>query len=190
MMMTRYSTRLLMICAAIGVAGGVVYAVNAYVGGTVVAALPMFYGAIIAVYFLPGAIAQALLQRPMVAILTSLVAALVSLPVQPNFARALGGALLVGGLQEAVFALTRYRYWRTWVFVLSSAVAGLVIGVALHIMLNLSITAPWVQITQLVASTCAPVLATLLGIAVARAVARTGVARGVSRDLSRTHDTE
>jgi hypothetical protein len=55
--MKNTSTRLLLSCAALGVAGGILFVVNAYIGGTVNAVAPMLYGLTLGVYFLPGAIA-------------------------------------------------------------------------------------------------------------------------------------
>jgi len=66
------STRVLLICAAIGVASGLLAAVAGYVSPFVFATLPVLYGLVLASHVVPGVIAQALLRLPWVALLTHL----------------------------------------------------------------------------------------------------------------------
>ena len=107
---SRLSTRVLLICAAIGVATGLLSAVAGYVSAPIWATLPIVYGLVLGSHVLPGIIAQELLRRPWVALITHLVAALVASAFSPQWiGRYLGTALLIGLLQEAIAALARYN---------------------------------------------------------------------------------
>ena len=103
---SRLSTSVLLTCAAIGVAAGVLQAGAGALSGPVSAALPILYGLVLGVHVLPGVIAQDLLRAPWVALITHLIAALVASAVVPLWiGRYIGTALLIGGLQEGVAAL-------------------------------------------------------------------------------------
>ncbi|MGO3886051.1 MAG: ECF transporter S component, partial [Mycetocola sp.] len=99
--MNSLNTRLLLTCAAIGVGAGIPFTVTGYLHGVIAATLPIVYGAMIGLYFLPGVIAQSLLRRGGVALLTSLMAGITAAAFNPmNMWRHLGTALLIGALQE------------------------------------------------------------------------------------------
>ena len=96
------------------------------------ASLPVLYGLVLGVHVLPGVIAQELLRAPWVALITHLIAALVASAVVPLWiGRYIGTALLIGGLQELVAAISRYRHWEPWRFFLSAVIVGAVIAVAI-----------------------------------------------------------
>ena len=81
-------------------------------------------------HVLPGIIAQEVLRRPFVALVTHLIAALVSSAFNPAWAlRFIGTALLFGAIQEGVAALTRYRAWGAWRFFVSAGVIGVIVAV-------------------------------------------------------------
>ncbi|MFF1879624.1 ECF transporter S component [Leifsonia sp. NPDC058230] len=183
--MKNTSTRLLLTCAAIGVAGGIVFSISAYVSGTLAAAAPMFYGAVIGVYFLPGVIAQALLRRGGVALITSVIAGLVSVPFQPIGFAAVMAAGSIGLLQELPFAVTLYRYWRAWLFYAAVTVAGLVFGFGVFIAQGAEQSQPWVQVVHIGLFVLSPILFTWIGRAVAAALDRTGVGRGLQLPVVR-----
>jgi energy-coupling factor transport system substrate-specific component len=183
--MKNTSTRLLLTCAAIGVAGGIVFSISAYVSGTLAAAAPMFYGAVIGVYFLPGVIAQALLRRGGVALITSVIAGLVSVPFQPIGFAAVMAAGSIGLLQELPFAVTLYRYWRAWLFYAAVTVAGLVFGFGVFIAQGVELSQPWVQVLHIGLFVVSPILFTWVGRAVAAGLDRTGVGRGLQLPVVR-----
>ena len=116
------STRVLLICAAIGVATGLLAAVAGYVSPIVFTAAPFLYGLVLASHVIPGVIAQALLRLPWVALLTHLFAAVIASAFAPQWiGRYLGTALLIGGLQEGVAALEIHlkdqaRFPTKWAF--------------------------------------------------------------------------
>ncbi|GIT79621.1 hypothetical protein LLS1_12900 [Leifsonia sp. LS1] len=183
--MKNTSTRLLLTCAAIGVAGGIVFSISAYVSGTLAAAAPMFYGAVIGVYFLPGVIAQALLRRGGVALITSVIAGLVSVPFQPIGFAAVMAAGSIGLLQEVPFAITLYRYWRAWLFYTAVTIAGLIFGVGVFVAQGADLAQPWVQVVHIGLFVVSPILFTWLGRLVAAGLDRTGAGRGLQLPIVR-----
>ncbi|WP_314149771.1 ECF transporter S component [uncultured Leifsonia sp.] len=183
--MTNTSTRLLLTCAAIGVAGGIVFSVSAYISGTLAAAAPMFYGAVIGVYFLPGVVAQSLLRRGGVALITSVIAGLVSVPFQPIGFMAVMAAGSIGLMQEIPFAITLYRYWRAWLFYLAVTIAGLVFGLGVFVAQGAEQAAPWVQVVHIGLFVVSPILFTWIGRVVAKGLDRTGAGRGLQLPIVR-----
>lgn len=172
------STRVLLICAAVGVATGLVSA--GWAGLHVIAAagaIPL-YGLVLGFHVLPGVIAQQVLRAPWVALITHAIAALIGLAFVPAMAgRYLLAAVVFGGVQEGVSALTRYRHWEPWRFVLSSAVTGVVIAVPLWFAFHVSTLAPWAAAGFAVLFVIGPVVWTLIGLAIGSALRRAGVIR-------------
>ncbi|MFL2000979.1 MULTISPECIES: ECF transporter S component [unclassified Microbacterium] len=175
---SRLSTRVLLVCAAIGVATGLLGAVAGWVTPAVIAGIPVIYGFVLGVHVIPGIISQEVLRLPLVALITHVLAALVSSAVAPQFALSfLGTALLFGGIQEGVAALTRYRVWRSWRFFISAIIIGAVIAVAVGFIAHLSTMAPWASVSYLVLAVLGPVAWTAVALAVGAALRRTGVGR-------------
>jgi energy-coupling factor transport system permease protein len=183
--MKNTSTRLLLTCAAIGVAGGIVFSISAYVSGTLAAAAPMFYGAVIGVYFLPGVVAQALLRRGGVALITSVIAGLVSVPFQPIGFAAVMAAGSIGLLQEVPFAVTGYRYWKAWLFYTAVVIAGLIFGVGVFVAQGADLAQPWVQVVHVGLFVLSPVFFTWIGRLVAAGLDRPGAGRGLQLPVVR-----
>ena len=179
--MKNTSTRLLLSCAAIGVAGGLLFIVNSYIGGTVNAVIPVLYGLTLGVYFVPGAIAQALYRRGGVALLVGVLSGLVSAAFQPLGFLAALIALGIGAVQELPFLVTRYRIWPVWLFVAGGALSGLILAVGMYRLVGAHDLDGVGTAILLVGSFVSPMVFTLLALALARALAATGVARGVAR---------
>ncbi len=170
------STRVLLTCAAIGVATGVLQAGAGAVSGVVVAAFPVFYGLVLGIHVLPGVIAQELLRLPWVALLTHLMAALVASAVVPVWiGRYLGTALLIGGLQEGIAALSRYRRWEPWRFFVSAVIVGVVLAAAIWFAADVAQFRDGAQIVYVALFVVGPVAWTAAGLAVGRALRRAGV---------------
>ena len=173
----RLSTRILLTCAAIGVATGVLQIAGGAVGGAVSATIPVLYGLILGVHVLPGVIAQQLLRMPWVALITHTIAALVASAATPLWiGRYLGTALLIGGLQEGIAALSRYRLWGTWRFLVSAAIVGAVIAVPIGFLADVGKFTVWARILYLALFVIGPILWTLVGLAVGSALRRAGIA--------------
>ena len=104
------TTRVLLTTAAIGVATGLLAGIAGWVTPLVLVTAPILYGFVLGAHVLPGIIAQEVIRLPWVALLTHVFAALVASAMAPQWAlRFLGTAILFGGIQELVAALTRYR---------------------------------------------------------------------------------
>jgi energy-coupling factor transport system permease protein len=174
---SRLSTRVLLICAAIGVATGLLSAGWALMHFFVVAAAIPAYGLVLGFHALPGVIAQQVLRRPWVALLTHAFAALIAAAIAPAFAQAyLLAAVLFGGVQEGVSALTRYRHWETWRFLLSGAVVGIVLAVPLWFVFHVATYAPVLQVAFVAGFIAGPVAWSAVGVAVGAGLRRAGVA--------------
>lgn len=177
---TPIPTRILLICAAIGVATGLLSAAAGYLSGPVVAFVPVLYGLVLGSHVLPGVIAQEVLRRPWVGLVTHLIAALVATAFSPQWiGRYLGAAILIGGLQELVAAIGRYRYWEWWRFMISAVVIGGVLALAIGFAADVGRFAPWAQVVYLALFVVGPILWSAAGVAFGRALRRAGVARDV-----------
>lgn len=114
--MTRWSTRLPLSCAAIGVGGGLVGIPSFYLFTTLATAAPFLMGVAAGFYLLPGMIALAAFRRPGVGFLTTMLAAVAAAPFVPGSFTTIYGWLYVAVLLEVPFALLGYRWWRAPVF--------------------------------------------------------------------------
>lgn len=172
------STRLLLVCAAIGVATGIIGGIAGLLTPVVLLAAPFAYGLLLGSHVLPGIIAQEVLRRPLVALITHVIAALVASAFNPAWAlRFLGTALLFGAIQEGVAALTRYRAWGAWRFFVSAAVIGVLVAVVVFFAAHLGALPPWAQVMYLVISVLGPIAWTAVGLAIGAALRRAGVAQ-------------
>ncbi|MRH28206.1 acyl esterase [Microbacterium sp. SYP-A9085] len=172
------STRVLLVCAAIGVASGILGAVAGWITPGVIILAPIVYGFVLGAHVIPGIIAQETLRMPWVALLAHVLAALVASAMAPQWAgRFLGTALLFGGIQELVAAVTRYRVWRAWRFFISAVVIGVLVAVVVGLVVNLTALPLWAQIAYLVCAVLGPVAWTGIGLAVGAALRQAGVGR-------------
>lgn len=148
------------------------------ISGFVSAGVPLLYGLVLGVHVLPGVIAQDVLRRPWVALITHLIAALVASAVVPLWiGRYIGTALLIGGLQELIAAMSRYRRWESWRFFLSAVIVGAVIAIAIWFAADVSRFPVWGQIVYVALFVLGPVGWTAVGLGVGSALRRAGVAR-------------
>lgn len=170
---------MLLICAAIGVATGILGGIAGWVTPVLLASPLLFlYGLVLGSHVLPGIIAQEVLRLPLVALIAHVFAALVASAFNPAWAlRFIGTALLFGLIQEGVAALTRYRAWGAWRFFISAAIIGVIVAVVVFFAANLSVMPLWAQILYLAISVLGPVAWTAVGLAVGSSLRRAGVAR-------------
>lgn len=172
------STRVLLVCAAIGVATGILGGVAGLLTPVVLVLAPWAYGLLLGSHVLPGIIAQEVMRRPMVALITHVIAALISSAFNPAWAlRFIGTALLFGAIQEGVAALTRYRAWGPWRFFISAAIIGVFVAVVVFFAAHLSTLPPWAQVAYLVISVLGPILWTAVGLGIGTSLRRAGVIR-------------
>ncbi|MBW8762782.1 MAG: ECF transporter S component [Microbacterium sp.] len=169
---------MLLVCAAIGVATGMLGGIAGWVTVPVIAGPAFLYGLVLGSHVLPGIIAQEVLRRPLVALITHVIAALIASAFNPAWTmRFLGTALLFGAIQEGVAALTRYRAWGAWRFLVSAALIGVIVAVVVYFAVDLSVRPAWEQIAYLVISVLGPVAWTAVGLGIGSALNRAGVAR-------------
>jgi energy-coupling factor transport system substrate-specific component len=173
------TTRVLLTCAAIGVATGLVGAVAGWLTPVVIVGTAgVAYGLVLGSHVLPGIIAQELLRMPFVALLAHLIAALVASAFNPAWApRFLGTALLFGLIQEGVAALTRYRAWGAWRFFVSAGIIGILVAVVVGFAADLARLPLWAQAIYIALSILGPFAWTAVGLAIGAALRRAGVAR-------------
>lgn len=173
------STRVLLVCAAIGVATGILAGIAGWLTPVLLASPLLFlYGLLLGSHVLPGIIAQEVLRLPLVALITHVFAALIASAFNPAWAlRFIGTALLFGLIQEGVAALTRYRAWGPWRFFISAAVIGVFVAVIVFFAAHLSVMPLWAQILYLAISALGPIAWTAVGLAIGTALRKAGVAR-------------
>jgi energy-coupling factor transport system substrate-specific component len=168
----------LLICAAIGVATGILGGIAGWLTLPVLAGPFFLYGLVLGSHVLPGIIAQEVLRQRYVALVTHVIAALISSAFNPAWSlRFIGTALLFGAIQEGVAALTRYRSWGPGRFFISAAVIGAFVAVVVFFAVHLVSFPLWAQITYLVISVLGPIIWTAVGLGIGAALSRAGVAR-------------
>jgi energy-coupling factor transport system substrate-specific component len=169
----------LLVCAALGVATGILGGIAGWVTPVLLASPLLFlYGLVLGSHVLPGIIAQEVLRLPLVALITHVFAALIASAFNPAWAlRFIGTALLFGLIQEGVAALTRYRSWGPWRFFVSAAIIGVIVAVVVFFAAHLSVMPMWAQILYLAISVLGPIAWTAVGLAVGSALRKAGVAR-------------
>ncbi len=178
--MKNVSTRLLLSCAALGVAGGILFIINAYLGGSILAVAPVLYGLTLGVYFMPGAIAQFLFRRGGVAVLVAALSGLVAAAFQPLGFWAALIAVGIGLVQEIPFAIGRYRHWPVWLFLVGAVISGVILAVGMYRLIGSNDLDAAGSVILLAGSVASPVIFTVIALALARALAATGVARGIA----------
>ena len=173
------TTRVLLVCAAIGVATGILGGIAGLLTPVLLATpLAVAYGFLLGVHVLPGIIAQEVLRLPLVAVLSHVMAAIVASAFNPAWAgRFIGTALLFGGIQEGVAALTRYRSWGAWRFFISAVVIGALVAVVVFFAAHMSVLPLWAQVAYLALSVLGPVAWTAVGLGIGASLRRAGVAR-------------
>lgn len=125
---TRFPTRILLTAAAIGAAGGI-YVAALNLIGLATAIAYFIYAATIALWALPVLVAQALLKRPGIALLTALIMALINAAVTPNGVAQLQNFVVVGILIELPFLITLYRTWSTRMFWIAHPISSFLVGI-------------------------------------------------------------
>lgn len=169
---------MLLTCAAIGVGTGILQAGAGAISGLISAGVPVLYGLVLGVHILPGVIAQDLLRKPWVALLTHSIAALVaSAAVPPWIGRYLGTALLFGGIQELIAAIGRYRHWRAWQYYVGAVIVGAALAAVIWFVADIGRFEPWARIVYVVMFVVGPVAWTAVGLGVTAGLRRAGVPR-------------
>ena len=155
------STRVLLVCAAIGVGTGILGGAAGWLTLAVLAAEPWAYGLVLGSHVLTGIIVAS------------------AMAPQWTF-RFLGTAILIGGIQEGVAALTRYRVWAAARFFISAVIVGVVIAVPVWFAGDIASLAPIARVAAVAISILGPVAWTAVGLGIGSGLRGAGVARGLS----------
>ena len=170
------TTRVLLVCAAIGVATGILGGIAGWITLPVLAGPAFLYGLVLGSHVLPGIIAQEVLRRPLVALVTHVIAALISSAFNPAWSlRFIGTALLFGAIQEGITALGRYRYWGTGRFMISAVIIGVLLAVPIGLAADVDKFAPWAFVVYLAMFIVGPVAWTYVGVRIGSALRKAGV---------------
>jgi energy-coupling factor transport system substrate-specific component len=174
----RTTTRVLLICAAIGVGGGLVAGASGYLAAAFAAFGPLFYGVTVGAHFLPSIVALAFLKRPGTAVLAGVIAGLVGAVFAPWWiGRFVGTGLLVGALIELPFLITAYRRWQPWMFYIAAVFSGVVLAVGVFFALGAEHYTVWAWAIALPLWVLSPVLFTWIGRLIAARLSRAGVSQ-------------
>ncbi|MGB4778175.1 ECF transporter S component [Microbacterium sp.] len=173
------TTRLLLTCAAIGVAGGLLNIGNAYLFNALVVVAPMLLGLAAGIYFLPGVIALAALRRGGVGLLTSVLAGLVQAPFVPTGIVSVSVFVIIGILMELPFLVAGYRYWRPWLFYVMALWAAAFYSVYWFFAYDLASATLALQLGLPLILTAVLLLTTFLARLLAARLTAIGVFRGV-----------
>ncbi|AYF98324.1 ECF transporter S component [Protaetiibacter intestinalis] len=170
----RFDTRTLLTLAAIGAAAGVVVIPTAWAAQVLWAAIPVLYGLAVVPYVLPGVIAQAVVPQPGSALITGLVAGLISIP----FVGGVGPLTLfvfVAVLQELPSLVTAWRFRGIGMALVTALVLSAAYAAYWAVTLNAEAFAGWVRITAIALLVVTILLSTLLGLAIAAGLRRAGI---------------
>ncbi|BDZ39649.1 ECF transporter S component [Microbacterium suwonense] len=174
----RVPTTLLLTCAAIGVAGGLLLAPANWLSTALLTlGMPVVSVAITGLWILPSVIALRLLQKPLVGLLVGIIAGLVIVPfsgygfvsVYTNASWAL--------FAELPFLIVLWRFWKTWQHYAGATVLGLVYPLFAWAFFDMGVQPVWAQILFFVSTLASCVGATALGILIADRLRAAGVGR-------------
>ncbi len=169
-------TRILLACAAIGAAGGLIVApVTVFSSSGPALAIPLLYAAMAMVKLLPGALAQTLLRMPGVALLTGMIVGLINIAFSAHGPMVFISLAGVGLLQEIPAAVMLYKRWNAWVLVIGNLAVGLVLAWLGWRVLASEITHSSVAIGYWSVSAVAAVVVAFLAFALGQRVRRSGV---------------
>ena len=122
----RFPTAILLTCAALGVAGGLLLAPANWVSTILFPGLPFVSVALAGLWLLPSVIALRLLRRPLVGLLVGLLAGLVIVPFSGYGFGSVATNLWWAAFTELPFLFVLWRYWGTWMHYVGAVVVGFV----------------------------------------------------------------
>lgn len=184
----RFPTAILLTCAALGVAGGLLLAPANWVSTILFPGLPFVSVALAGLWLLPSVIALRLLRRPLVGLLVGLLAGLVIVPFSGYGFGSVATNLWWAAFTELPFLFVLWRYWGTWMHYVGAVVVGFVYPPLAWYSFNLGDFTLPVQVLFFVITMASCVGATALGILIADRLRRAGVgATGLGRAGVRKH---
>lgn len=171
----RFPTAILLTCAALGVAGGLLLAPANWVSTILFPGLPFVSVALAGLWLLPSVVALRLLRRPLVGLLVGLLAGLVIVPFSGYGFGSVATNLWWAAFTELPFLFVLWRYWGTWMHYVGAVVVGLVYPALAWASFNLGDFTLAVQVLFFVITMASCVGATALGILIADRLRKAGV---------------
>lgn len=171
----RFPTAILLTCAALGVAGGLLLAPMNWFSTVLTGPLPFVGMAIAGLWLLPSVIALRLLRRPLVGLLVALIAGLVMVPFSGYGFRTVLTNLWWAAFTELPFLFVLWRYWGTWMHYLGAVTVGIVYPISAWAWFDLGSMSFFAQIAFFAVTIASCVGGTALGILVADRLRRAGV---------------
>ncbi len=171
----RFPTAILLTCAALGVAGGVLLAPANWISTVLFLGVPFASVALAGLWLLPSVIALRLLRRPLVGVLVGLLSGLVIVPFSGYAFGSVATNLWWAAFTELPFLFVLWRYWGTWLHYLGAAIVGIVYPVLAWTWFNLGTFDLGLQITFFAITIASCLGATALGILIADRLRRAGV---------------
>ena len=132
----RWTTRDIMVTAIISVVLVAVYIPLTYLTGWA-AAFPFILAGVLGIYFWPVILVTYLIRKPGVAIFSTAVSMLVTVPFTPYGIEVLLHILTIGVPIEVIFLIGRYKTFKLWYLMLSGAIGSLVTATLAFVMLGL-----------------------------------------------------
>ncbi|WP_336725073.1 ECF transporter S component [Cellulosimicrobium cellulans] len=173
------TTRYLMTCAAIGAATGVLLVPANFVAAALASTVPVLYSAMLGLWIVGPVLALALVRRPGAAVLTMLVAGVIS-SASPLGASSILTCLMVGAALEVAFLVTLYRVWAPWLFYVATFVFSALYTWSAFVAFDAASMAPVVQVLIVALMMVSSLVGTWAGLLLARRLERAGVARGLA----------
>jgi len=171
----RFPTAILLTCAALGVAGGILLAPANWISTLLFLGLPFVSVGLAGLWLLPSVIALRLLRRPLVGLLVGLLAGLVIVPFSGYGFSSVATNVWWAAFTELPFLFVLWRYWGTWLHYLGAAIVGVVYPILAWTSFNLGAFDLGLQITFFAITLASCLGGTALGILIADRLRRAGV---------------
>lgn len=177
----RFPTAILLTCAALGVAGGILLAPANWLSTLLFLGLPFVSVGLAGLWLLPSVVALRLLRRPLVGLLVGLLAGLVIVPFSGYGFSSVATNLWWAAFTELPFLFVLWRYWGTWLHYVGAAVVGMVYPILAWTSFNLGSFDLGLQIAFFAITLASCLGATALGILIADRLRRAGVGARLPR---------
>lgn len=171
----RIPTAILLTCAALGVAGGLLLAPANWISTILFAGLPFVSVALAGLWMLPSVIALRLLKRPLVGILVGLLTGLVIVPFSLYGFSSVLTNVWWAAFTELPFLFVIWRYWGTWLHYLGAVIVGIVYPVLAWASFDLGSMSIGMQAAFFAITLASCVGSTALGILIADRLRKAGV---------------
>ncbi|WP_315106818.1 ECF transporter S component [uncultured Microbacterium sp.] len=171
----RFPTAILLTCAALGVAGGLLLAPANWVSTMLFPGLSLVSVALAGLWLLPSVVALRLLRKPLVGILVGLLSGLVIVPFSGYGFGSVATNLWWAAFTELPFLFVMWRYWGTWLHYVGAVVVGVVYPLLTWASFDLGTFTLAVRVLFFVLTIASCVAGTALGILIADRLRRAGV---------------